>query len=120
MLFDGFFFAAYDAYVAFHHLMGRTAVDAAITNLELIKSLCQEFDERDAIRPATFAHFRQNLGNCAAAGEPSSSLSENGETGVGSAAAAAANTAAAPVGASGNLIGSSGQTALPLTRSVQS
>ena len=49
---------AYDAYVAFHHLMGRAALDAAIPNHDLIKALCSGFDEKDAIRPATFAHFR--------------------------------------------------------------
>ena len=58
---------AYDAYVAFHHLMGRAALDAAIPNHDLIKALCSGFDEKDAIRPATFAHFRLvsgQLGNC--------------------------------------------------------
>ena len=49
---------AYDAYVTFYHLVGRAHLDSNIPNLDLIQILCANFEEKDAIRPATFAHFR--------------------------------------------------------------
>ena len=76
---------AYDGYVAFHHLVGRGHLDASLPNLDLIKMLCEPFDETDAIRPANFAHFRHQ-----------SSFEKDSSDDVGS---------------SGNKIGSSGSTA---------
>ena len=85
-------FSAYDAYVAFHHLMGRGAVDASISNLDMIKHLCSGYDEPQAIRPATHAHFRQTDGS-----------SDEGPV----------------VSGGGNLIGSSGQSLTVPTTSRQ-
>ena len=50
---------AYDIYVTFYHLVGRAHLDSNIPNLDLIQVLCSQFKEKDAIRPVTFAHFRQ-------------------------------------------------------------
>ena len=50
---------AYDIYVTFYHLVGRAHLDSNIPNLDLIQVLCSSFKEKDAIRPVTFAHFRQ-------------------------------------------------------------
>ena len=50
---------AYDVYVTFYHLVGRAHLDSNVPNLDLIQVLCSSFKEKDAIRPITFAHFRQ-------------------------------------------------------------
>ena len=50
---------AYDIYVTFYHLVGRAHLDSNVPNLDLIQLLCSSFKEKDAIRPVTFAHFRQ-------------------------------------------------------------